>query len=104
MKDLLDDAIAKVQTRLETVSNENASKLGTSLAVDFKDHFDYQQIQANAFAMGKISLRDAQICYIALGEVWNESNDGFSKGTNLATKAMVTQMIGELLSIKIRGN
>lgn len=101
MKDLLDDAIAKVQIRLETVSSEDASKLETSLAVDFKDHFDYQQIQANAFAMGKISLRDAQICYIALGEVWNESNGGFSKGTDLATKAIVTQLMGELLNVKV---
>ena len=101
MRDLLDTAIAKVRTKLATVPNEKASSLEATLAVDFKDHFDYQQLQANAFAMGKISLRDAQICYIALGEVWNESNGGFSKGTDLATKAIVTQLMGELLNVKV---
>ena len=101
MRDLLDIAIEKVRTKLKTVSDEKAISLEATLAVDFKDHFDYQQLQANAFAMGKISLRDAQICYISLGEVWSESNGGFSKGTDLATKAIVTQLIGELLSVKV---
>jgi len=97
MNNVLDSAITKMRTKLETIPVSKQRDAENGIAIDFKDHFQYQQIQAHAHAMGKLSTRDAQICYIGLGEVWNENNGGFSKGTDLATKIIITQAISELL-------
>lgn len=60
-----------------------------------QEHFTYQTIQSQAHAMGKITTAEAQVIYIALGEV--PAADGWAEGTDLATKVIVTQALGELI-------
>jgi hypothetical protein len=89
----------------EAVSKLNAvaaSELDTTLALDFDEHFAYQQAQARAHAEGVLTTDEAQIVYVALGEVGSPSNGGWATGTDTATKAVVTQLIGQLLAGRLK--
>lgn len=83
--------------RLRT--HPNLPQLEGTMAIDFQEHFGYQNAQARAHAEGKLTMEEAQVAYIALGEVWTESNEGWAKGADLATKVTVTRMVGELLGV-----
>jgi len=67
------------------------------MAVTFGEHFAYQNAQARAHVSGKLSTDEAQIIYIALGEVGSQDNGGWASGTDLATKVVVTLTIGQLI-------
>jgi len=85
----------------EAISKLNAdtqAALDATLAVEFDEHFAYQQAQARAHVEGLLSTDEAQVVYVALGEVGSPSNGGWAEGTDTATKAVVTQLIGELLT------
>ena len=66
-----------------------------SLDNTFADHAAYQTAQSRAHATGKITTDEAMTIYMALGEV--PAADGWAAGTDLATKIVVTQVIGELI-------
>lgn len=89
--------IAEAIKRLR--SHPNLHKLEGTQGIDFQEHFAYQNAQAHAHASGKLTMEEAQVAYIALGEVWSESNEGWAKGTDLATKVTVTRLVAELLGV-----
>jgi hypothetical protein len=95
------DAIVAMRTKIEGLSPEQRKGLEDGMAVDFQEHFQYQEQQARAHAMGKISTEDAQVIYNALGEVGSSSNGGWAADTDLATKVVVTQAIGQLLGMTL---
>ena len=82
--------------------DEALEKLAKTLALNFSDHFEYQNLQAQAHASGKISADEARTIYAALGEVMNSDNGGWQPHVDLAMKTVITQVIQELLSIRIK--
>jgi len=60
------------------------------------EHFAFQEAQARAHASGRLTTDEAQIIYMALGATG--SAGGWAKGTDLATKVIVTEVIAELLA------
>lgn len=95
-------AIEKVQAQIDAKLDETSAKaLGDTLAVTFDEHFRFQELQAQAHVMQNLSTDEAQVVYIALGEVGSPSNGGWAADTSLATKVVVTQLMGELLAKKL---
>jgi hypothetical protein len=95
-------AIETVQGQIDAKLDDAGRKgLDETLAVSFDEHFQFQQLQARAHAMGNLSTDEAQIIYVALGEVGSPDNGGWAAGTTLATKVVVTQLMGELLEKKL---
>lgn len=92
--------IEKLRPRVEALTEEQRTGLDGSLAVAFDEHFAYQQAQAHAHAMGKLSPDEAQVIYVALGEVASATNGGWAANTDLATKVTVTKIVGELLGVR----
>lgn len=91
-------AIDRTREKIKTVDAQALTDLDKALAVDFDDHFQYQEIQAQAHAEEKLTTEEAQIIYIALGEVGSASNGGWATGADLATKSVVTTLMGHLLA------
>jgi hypothetical protein len=82
---------------------EQIARTDETLALDFNEHFSYQEIQARAHVSGKLSTEEAQIIYAALGEVGSSANGGWSAGVDTATKYAVTLTIQALLKQRIAG-
>ena len=78
---------------------EAVARLEAGLANDLDTHFRSQNAQAEAHAMGRISTEEAQVIYLALGEVPVE--DGWAEGTDLATKVVVTEFLVGLVGAQI---
>ena len=78
-------------------ANPNLDKLAGKMAITFEEHFAYQNAQAQAHASEKLTTEEAHIVYRALGEVHNANNEGWGEGTDLATKVVVTHLMGEIL-------
>jgi hypothetical protein len=98
----LSKAIETVQGQIdERLDEAGAKALGDTLAVTFEEHFQYQQLQARAHVMGNLTTDEAQIVYVALGEVGSPENGGWAAETTLATKVVVTQLMGELLEKRL---
>lgn len=90
--------IAEIRERIETLDEAEREKLDATLAVEFDEHFAYQQAQARAHVSGLISTDEAQVIYTALGEVGSADNGGWAAGTDTATKVVVTLAMGELIA------
>lgn len=90
-------AIENLRPRVEALDPDKRKGLDDGMAVEFDEHFAYQEAQARAHVMGKITPEEATIIYNALGEVGSESNGGWAKDTDLVTKVVVTKIIGELI-------
>lgn len=84
-------AIGKLQ------NHPKLGELADEMAITFQEHYGYQNAQAKAHAMGSLTLEEAQIIYTALGEGYTESNGGWAHGVDLATKVVVTRVMGELI-------
>jgi len=84
------------------ISEAEYQRMEDASRLDFTEHAAYQDTQAWAHASGIISYEEAQLIYQALGEVGDEANGGWAPHTDLATKVIVTQIVSELLGIKIR--
>lgn len=82
------------------ITAEDMAKAEAQLANTFSDHAALQNVQASAFAMGKINEAVAQTIYMALGEA--PGADGWAAGTDLATKIVVMQALDELLAMALR--
>ena len=91
------DYEAMIEAKIEDKDDEALASLDETCAMEFTEHARYQDAQARAFISGRLSEADAQAAYSALGEVYNESNGGWSQGTTLARKITVTQLVGELI-------
>ena len=91
-------AVAAVQAKLDELTPAAVAELDAAMAVEFDEHFAYQNAQARAHASGKLSTDEAQVVYIALGEVGSTENGGWADGTSTATKVTVTRLMAELLA------
>jgi hypothetical protein len=87
-----------VRAKMADLSAEDQENLDREMAVDFSEHFAYQETQARAHAEGVLSTDEAQVVYVALGEVGSPANGGWASGTDTATKVAVTLLMGELLA------
>ena len=95
--------IDRMRPRVAALDVEAAKKLDEDMAVDFSDHFAYQEAQARAHVEGLLSPEEATIVYSSLGEIMSDENGGWTKGTDTATKVTVTKLIGELISARVEG-
>lgn len=91
-------AISKTRAKLDTLDPAKVAEVDASLALDAGEHFAYQEQQARAHAAGILRTDEAQVAYIALGEVGSADNGGWADDTDTATKYAVTVLIGELLA------
>lgn len=81
------------------ISPEALAALDSQLANSITEHAAMQNAQASAHALGLISTEDAQIIYLALGEV--PGPDGWAAGTDIATKVVVTQAMQQVIGLLI---
>ena len=95
---MLRDKIAKLDAPLNGKTWQEAYD---AAAIDFSDHFAYQNEQALAHASGKITSDEARVIYVSLGEVWSESNGGFSNGVDYAMKITITTIVAELIAKRL---
>lgn len=95
-------AITAMRERVAALSPETAGELERSTALSPAERIVYLDTQANAHATGSISLEEANMLYEAL-HFGGTTNNGWNHGTDLATKIVVTQVIGELIG-KMKGS
>lgn len=93
--------IAQIQVKIDALTDEQRASLDKSMDIEPFEHFAFQEEQARAHAMQKITPEEAMIIYNALGEVCSSSNGGWTKDTNLATKVTVTKIMGELIGSRM---
>ena len=82
-------------------SDESLAKLDETMALTFDDHFQYQQLQAQAHASGTLSTDEALVIYQALGESMSTENGGWRSHVTLSMKVAITQVMGEILSARL---
>lgn len=87
-----------IRARFDRLSDEERADLDATFAVAWDEHFAYQQEQARAHAMGRITTEEATTIYAALGEVGSPENGGWAAGTDTATKVVVTLAMRDLLA------
>ena len=81
---------------------EKLESFEKSMDISFEEHFSFQNVKSEAFMAGKISQDEAQLIYAALGEVMSSENGGWQPHVTLAMKVTITNIMTELLSMKIR--
>src|SRR3954451_14547242 len=91
-------AVSQVRERFDALDADAQVALDATMAVEFDEHFAYQEQQARAHASGKLTTDEAQVVYIARGEVGSVANGGWAAGTDTPTKVAVTMLMGELLA------
>ena len=97
----IEAAIERTMPKVWALDEAKKAALEKNCAITFEEHFAYQNAQARAHAMGILTLEEAQVVYVALGEVGSEANGGWAQGTDTTTNVVVTRMIGELLAKRI---
>ena len=108
MTNRIKDLIGRNEARIEKLGGENGIGLnGKPLALQhdamkliMSEFIQFQILQASAHAQGILSTAEAQTIYIALGGERFQPN--WPKGTSLATKVAITQIMGELLQREIK--
>lgn len=91
-------AIDLTRPYVDSLSRVEREALTATTAVDFGQHFIYQQAQARAHASGNLAPEEAMAVYVALGEVGSDANGGWATETDLATKVVVTMLVHRLLT------
>lgn len=78
-------------------------KLDASLAIDIGELFAFQEAKSRAQVMGVLTVDEAMTIYAALGGEFGgvDSNGGWDSSADLATKVVVTQLMGELIAARI---
>lgn len=100
-KNRLEARIATLQARIDsgTIPGDKLTDLESSLATDTMDLVEYQNLQSQAHAAGKITFDEAQLLYKLLGgqapsaQHWDK--------LSIAERVAITQMMSELLDWKI---
>ena len=72
--------------------------LDKTMALAFDEHFAFQNAQARAHAMGRLTTEEATTVYAALGETVSTTNGGWSAHVGLPLKLTITQLMGELIA------
>lgn len=96
-----DRPLALMREKVDALEDEKRAALDETLALTFEEHFTFQQVQARAHAEGVITTDEAHLVYVALGEVGSPANGGWADETDTALKALVTQVVGELLARRL---
>jgi hypothetical protein len=94
-------SIDVVRSHFAELDADKLASIDSKLALDFGEHFDYQEVQALAHASGKLTTEEALIVYAALGEVGSPSNGGWSSGVETATKYAITLTIEGLVKARV---
>lgn len=94
-------AIEAVRVKVDALDPDKAESLERTLDVTLEEHFQYQQTQAAAHAMQTLTTAEAQVLYVALGEQGSDANGGWAARTDLPTKVVVTQVVGELIRRRV---
>ena len=95
-------AIERARPLLAEKTEEERTALHAALALDFQEHFEFQEMQARAHVTEQLTVDEALIIYAALGEVGSPSNGGWAAETDLATKVVVTQLMLVLMERRIQ--
>lgn len=82
----------------QPVDPERLEQLEEGLALTLVEYVAWQDLKSRAHLDGRLSLDEAQTIYAALGDGWS-SNGGWARGTDLATKIAVTEIIGVLAGV-----
>ena len=90
-----------MRVKLKDVDVKSTAELEKGMSLKFDDHFQYQEIQARAHASGKQTLDEAQVVYMALGEVMSTKNGGWKDHVDLGLKIAITQLMAEVLAERI---
>lgn len=98
----LSSMIAGSREKCKALTQVKVYEIDKTLDLTFEEHFKFQELQAQNHAGGVLTPEAAMIVYSALGEVMSSSNGGWSKGTDTATKFIVTQLMGELLKLDLK--
>ena len=80
---------------------ETLESMDRNMDLTFSEHSSYQDLQARAHASGQLTTEEAQTIYIALGESMSSKNGGWKSHVNLPMKLIITQLMAELLNIKV---
>jgi len=99
MSNRIQSAIDIYQGKLDDMDASKVREFESTMDLAFDEHFAFQNAQSQAFAGGHLTLDEAQILYIGLGEIHSQSNGGWPANTSLATKAVITMACAELMGI-----
>jgi hypothetical protein len=91
-------AVAKIRIKFDALDAAEQLGLDEAMAVAFDEHFAFQNAQARAHVEAKLTTDEAQLVYIALGEVGSVENGGWAAATDTPTKVAVTMLMGQLLA------
>jgi len=97
---LIQKSVAKIRPRVDDLDPEERVTFERKMDITFEEHFAYQNAQARAHALGKITTDEALAIYAALGEVGSPDNGGWAAGTDLPTKVAVTLTVGALIGAR----
>jgi hypothetical protein len=93
--------ISEAREKVKALDDAGRKRVDDGMAINGMEHFKFQEMQAESHATGMLTPEAAQIVYVSLGEVGSQKNGGWAAGTDTATKVIVTQLMGELLSLKL---
>ena len=105
MANRIADLIGRYETRIAKLNGigldgRPLDRMHDEMKLAPDEFVQYQNLQAQAHAEGVLTTDEAQTVYIALGgEVFNPD---WPDGTSLATKTAITQLMGELLTRRIK--
>jgi hypothetical protein len=96
--------IDNVQAIIDTKDASAMAALDEDLALTFEEYVKYQDLKSRAHLHGILELDAAQMIYVAFGgEVGDPDNGNWGSSCKLATKVVVTQLMGELLTLSLAG-
>ena len=105
MANRIADLIGRYETRIAKLNGigldgRPLDRMHDEMKLAPDEFVQYQNLQAQAHAEGVLTTDEAQTVYIALGgEVFNPD---WPDGTSLATKTAITQLMGELVTRRIK--
>lgn len=95
---------AKLEAQMATGHKPDGSPMGDlaaldkSLDLELTEWFGYQNTQAKAHVLGKLTTAEAQTVYMALN-AGAPGATGWAPETTLALKVTITNLMGELLGV-----
>jgi hypothetical protein len=89
----------KVEKLGEPLNGGTWEEAESNLDLTFSEHAAYQNAQAQAHAGGILNTEEAQIVYLALGEVGSTKNGGWAASVDYPVKVAITKLVGELMGV-----
>lgn len=90
------DYLIGVQHKLQELDEPKLQDIDSNMALEFDEHFQFQNWQSQAHALAIIDTPTAQRIYASLGEVLSSTNGGWAKGVSTAEKFTITKLMSEL--------